>query len=168
MSAVFRQTIITIVLFGLTACSVPLQHFPSVVSKLALPVAFVMPYGLMFSNMISGIHSSYPDSGNIKALYTRGLVATPWYTYKMIHYGLTTTLYRYRIMSYVTRYHNGYGVHVRVPIEKQSQNTWIYVGRDKNIEKRAWQDLINYINMSNSSAPRLWSRKKYTYNPGIQ
>ena len=142
-----------------------LQHFPPALEKVELPTAFVMPYSLMFSNVVAGMQATYPDRGRILGLYRKGLVATPWYTYKQIHYGFGNTMYRYRIISYVTKYHSGYGLYVRAPVEKQTSQGWVYAYRDKNIEKRAWQDLINYVNHTNTVAPRLWSRKKYQYNP---
>jgi len=168
VSRLFQQITIGVCFLLVTGCSVALQKFPPVIRKAMLPVGFVMPYGLMFANAIAGMSSTYPDGSHIKGLYRRGVIATPWYTYKQLHYGFGTTLYRYRIISYVTKYHSGYGLYVRAPVEKQTSQGWTYVYRDKNIEQRAWQDLVNYISRSNPYAPKLWSRKKYNYNPSAK
>jgi len=44
---------------------------------------------------------------------------------------------------------NGYGLRVRVPVEKESGDTWKYVDRDRKIEKKVYQDVMRGIMQRN-------------------
>lgn len=156
----------------LTGCTalpltgVPLENYPAAIYKINLPVGFKMPYGLMYSQVDDEM-AHFFNRTTLKASYQRGIIATPWLAYKIGSLFTGRHLYRYRVIEYITKYGDGYGIHVRAPIEERRGGKWVYDSRDKKIEQRAWQDTINWINTRNLSAERLWAKKKYIKNPPV-
>ena len=144
----------------LGACSVPLEHIPPPVAKAILPAGFILPYGAMYSMTVDAMSKVFHAN---KAQYNTGTIETPWYNYKYTSSPIGITQYRYRILAYVIQYKQGYGVHVRVPVEKLSRQGWTYDTRDSTLERSVYQQLVSWAAQRNSQAPRIWG-PKYKYN----
>lgn len=143
--SLFITSIVFALSFGLSSCTVALQQIPPAesVKALWLPKGFHAPYPLIYASTIDILNRIYAaGSGAVRAKYTRGVVGTEWYNYKYTSYPWGVTRYKYRILVNVTQLHGGFGIHVRVPVEKESGTSWKYYGRDRKIEKRVTQDIM--------------------------
>jgi len=131
------SVLIVLCLLSLSACFVPQQHIAPPIKKLRVAASYVMPYGMLFGDIVDIMQKHY-DARIFR--YQTGLSATNWYTYGYRSYPFGLTQYRYRIISQITKYpRGGFSVVVRVPVEKLESGGWSFVKRDKTIEKSVQQ-----------------------------
>lgn len=122
---------------SLSACFVPQQHIAPPIKKLRVAASYVMPYGMLFGNIVDIMNRHFQAK---TFRYQTGLSATGWYTYGYRSFPFSLTQYRYRIISQITKYpRGGFSVVVRVPVEKLESGGWSFVKRDQNIEKSVQQ-----------------------------
>lgn len=129
----------------LPGCSVALEHIPPAesVKNVWIPKGFHAPYPLVYASTTDILGRIYGSgAASVKGLYNKGIVGTEWYNYKYTTAPWGVTRYKYRILVNVTRLEGGFGIRVRVPVEKESGNSWKYYGRDRKIEKRVRQDIM--------------------------
>jgi hypothetical protein len=132
----------------LSGCAVQLEHIGAAEAPktLWLPKGFHAPYGQVYASTMDIMNRLYQAD---RARYNRGIIGTGWYNYKYVSYPWGVTRYKYRILVNITRMQNGYGLRVRVPVEKESGDTWKYVDRDRKIEKKVYQDVMRGIMQRN-------------------
>jgi len=132
-------------LWGFEGCVVVPQYgLGKAIAGIVLAKGYMTPYPLMYSHIIAAISNTYHTKP--RARYDRGVIGTGWYKYKVRQVlFLGTTHYRYRVLVNVTRLQRGYGVKVRVPVEKDSSGEWRYAFRDRKLEKKVSQDVNLWI-----------------------
>lgn len=145
---------------GTAGCTVALQHIPAADSAAAVwtPAGFHAPYASVYASTTDALNKVY---GSAHGLYKTGVVGTDWYNYKYRSYPWGVTRYRYRILVNITNMQaaHGYGIDVRVPVQKESGRHWKYVGRDSKIEARVKEDVKLWIMKTNYNIVEI-SRKK--------